>query len=197
MITYNQQGVTKIRTFWGISILLIESVIVIFVFYFLYFFWIENPTPTSNILIVSALSKKSVTIPDSVDTNGWLIYSNSDYGFSIKYPGGYVIVDDEIFYGENQGKLINFKQANNIQFNLSIFGSIPEEKINEAYERITGISPDAYQFFPQKIDDQDAIVYRLMPGEKSGDKIYFIANGYFFEAPFNTITVNLLATMSL
>ncbi len=197
MIEYNQQGATRIRTFWGISIILIECTIVIFVFYFLYFFWIENPTPTSNILIVRAITKKSVVIPTIVDTTGWLIYSNSDYGFSIKYPSDYTISNDEIYYGENQGKIINFEMDNNSQFNLTIFGSLPDETLAEAYERLTGILPTTYQSFPQVVDDKDAMVYRLVPGDITGDKIFFIGNGYFFEAPFTSDTVNLLATMSL
>lgn len=197
MIIYDQQGATRIRTFWGISIILIECTIVIFVFYFLYFFWIENPTPTSNILIVRALSKKSVTIPASVDTTGWLIYSNSDYGFSIKYSSDYKIINDEISYGDNQGELINFEKENGIQFYLRIFESLPGESLNQAYERLTGVSTNTYQLFPQTIDDQEAIVFRLIPGDKTGDKIFFISNGYFFEAPFTNTTVNLLATMSL
>lgn len=197
MITYNQQGVTKIRTFWGISIILIECTIVIFVFYFLYFFWIENPTPTSNILIVRAITKRSVVIPETVDTTGWLIYSNSDYGFSIKYPSDYKINEEEIFYGDNSGQLINFQMANNPQFYLRIFESLPKETINEAYKRLTGILPTTYQSFSQTVDDKEAMVFRIIPGDVTGDKIFFIGNGYFFEAPFTSSTVNLLATMSL
>jgi len=197
MININQQGITKIRTFWGISIILIECTIVIFVFYFLYFFWIENPTPTSNILVVRAISKQSVTVPTTVDTSDWLIYSNSDYGFSIKYPSDYEVTDDDIYYGDNQGMLINFNMVNIPQFYLRIFESISDETLDQAYERLTGISPSAYQFFTEKIDDTDAVVYRIIPGDKSGDKIFFIANGYFFEAPFTSTTVDMLATMSL
>jgi len=197
MMNINQQGTTKIRTFWGISIILIECTIVIFVFYFLYFFWIENPTPTSNILIVRAISKKSVSIPSEVNADGWLIYSNSDYGLSIKHPSDYKIKQDDIYYGDEQGILINFEKDNNPEFYFRIFESGANENIAEAYQRLTGISPAAYQSFVQEVGGKEAVVYRVIPGEISGDQIFFIANGYFFEAPFNQGTVNMLATLSL
>ncbi len=184
----------KITTFWGISILLIESVIVVFVFYFLYFFWIENPTPTDNILIVRALSNRGVVLPKNVDTANWLTYNNNDYNFSFKYPSTHDLTNDEIAYGENEGEIINLNEADTTDFYIHVFPIQPKEVISEVYLRLTGVDPEAYQFFSEKISGVDAIVYRKLPGDPVGDEIYFINDGYLYEAPFNKDSVNFLAT---
>ena len=82
-IIKDKQGIT---TFWGISIILIEAVVVFFIFYILYFFWIENPTPTSNILIVRAVSRNVVKIPIKVDTADWLTFEDKTNSFEFKSP---------------------------------------------------------------------------------------------------------------
>ena len=184
----------RVRTFWGISILLIEAVVVFFVFYFLYFFWIENPTPTSNIFIVKAFQKKSIEIPESVNTNGWQEYSDGRYGYSFMYPAGYTTAQDEIAYGDSPGKLIMLQRDGGEYFSLRIFDAAEKETIPEVFQRLTNINPSIYQFYSETVDSEKAVVYRQRPGESSGDMIYFIANDYFFEAPFNTFSTEILST---
>lgn len=187
----NQQGIT---TFWGISIILIESVIVFFIFYILYFFWIENPTPTSNILIVRAVTKRGITIPKTVNSASWLKYTNSNHGISLKYPIGYVVSDDSIAYGDYEGKVINFEKDGAGDFSIRFFTVADEESIDEAFERLTGVNPSIYQSFTEEVDDHDAVVYRQQPGETTGDRIYFIGNSNFFELEFNETTAQILTT---
>ncbi len=184
----------KISTFWGISIIIIESVIVFFIFYILYFFWIENPTPTDNILIVRALSNRGLVIPANVNTADWLTYNNEDYNFSFKYPASYDLTNDEIAYGENEGELINLNDTDTTDFYVRVFPIQPEETISSAYLRLTGVNPEAYQFFTEKISGAEAVVYRKLPGDPIGDEIYFISGQYLYEAPFNKNSVNFLST---
>lgn len=187
----NQKGIT---TFWGISIILMESVIVLFIFYILYFFWIENPTPTSNILIIRAFTKKAVTIPKSVDTADWLKYINSSYGFSIQYPADYQVAEDEIIYGNYDGKIISLTKGDIDDFSVRIFKVKEEESVADSFERLTGVSPAIYQSFSEKVDDHEAVVYRQQPGEASGDRIYFVGNNYLFESAFDQFSIQILAT---
>ncbi len=184
----------RVRTFWGVSIILIEAVVVIFVFYILYFFWIENPTPTSNILIVKAFQKQSVQIPESVNTHGWQEYLDGQYGYSFMYPAGYIPVQDEIAYGDNSGELIMLQRDGEENFSLRIFQSPGDETVPEAFQRLTNIDPVIYQSYSETVDSQKATIYRQKPGESSGDMIYFKANEYFFEASFNTFSAEILST---
>jgi len=187
----NQQGIT---TFWGIFIILMESVIVVFIFYILYFFWIENPTPTSNILIIRTFTKKAVTIPKSVDTADWLKYINNSYGFSIQYPSDYQATEDEIIYGDYDGKIISLTKGDIDDFSVRIFKIKEEESVADSFERLTGVSPSIYQSFSEKVDDHDAIVYRQEPGDAAGDRIYFMGNNYLFESAFDQFSIQILAT---
>lgn len=187
----NQQGVT---TFWGISIILIESVVVFFIFYILYFFWIENPTPTSNILIIRAFAKRAVVIPKSVDTADWLEYINNSYNFSIQYPADYQVTEDEIIYGNYDGKIISLTKENTNDFSMRIFKVKEEEAVADSFERLTGVSPSIYQSFSEKVNGHQAVVYRQKPGDSSGDQIYFVGNNYLFESAFDEFSIQILAT---
>ena len=187
----NQQGIT---TFWGISIILMESVVVLFIFYILYFFWIENPTPTSNILIIRTFTKKGVTIPKSVDTADWLKYINNSYNFSIQYPADYQIAEGEITYGNYDGKIISLTKGDVDNFSVRIFKVREEESVADTFERLTGVSSSIYQSFSEKVDDHRAIVYRQKPGDASGDRIYFMGNNYLFESAFDQFSIQILAT---
>lgn len=191
MIFRDQKGIT---TFWGISIILMESVVVLFVFYILYFFWIENPTPTSNILIVKVFNDQSLSIPKDVDTTGWQIYKNESYGFTLMYPAGYSVSGDEILYNDYQGSLVSLDQAGAPNFSLRLFPIQDNESISLAYERLSNIDASIYQSFNIKIDGTEAVVYRMAPGEEDKDTAYFISNDYLFEVAYNADTVPILST---
>lgn len=188
---HNQKGVS---TFWGISIILIEAIIVFFIFYILYFFWIENPTPTSNILIMKAFKEKTLTIPKAVDTTSWLTYSSSLYGLSLKYPAGYSISEDEIAYGQYEGSIISLTEQNQESFSLRFFSLRGDETIAIALERLTSVDPSIYQHFSEEVADKEAIVYRRAPNQTPRDYIYFIGNNYLFESAFDELSVQILAT---
>jgi len=187
----NQQGIT---TFWGISIIIIESIVVFFIFYILYFFWIENPMPTSKILIIRAFSKKEITIPKQVETTGWFKYSSQVYGFTFQYPEGYQIAEDTITYGDSSGQMIDLEKDGDSFFSLRIFKIQAEETMAEAFERLTGVNPTIYQSFTEKVDNREAIVYRQQPGEAAGDHIYFINDNYLYESAFDAFSSQILAT---
>ncbi len=188
----NQKGIS---TFWGISLVVIEAMVVFFVFYLLYFFWIENPTPTSNILIVRAFQKEStLEIPTSVNTEGWQYYIDEERGFSFRYPDGYTSATDEIVYNTYAGSMVSLRKENRDAFSLRFFSVNGEEDVDQAFERITGIRPVVFQSFQEEVSDTKAVVYRQAPGEPVKDRIYFIANGYFFESAFDELSTLILAT---
>jgi len=191
MDTKNQQGIT---TFWGISIILIEAVVVVFVFYILYFFWIENPTPTSDISLVRLVNHQAVTMPSHVDTTGWLTLDRSDYYISVQYPDTWQISDDTITYGTTEGHIISFQDNKTEKFSLRVFPVKASESIPQALTRLTSIDPAIYQSHTERIDGREAIVYRQRPGRSTDDRIYFIGSGYLFEAPFNATTAPILST---
>jgi len=189
----NQKGLT---TFWGISIVLIEAVIVFFIFYILYFFWIENPTPTSNILIVRAVTKEGVAIPNSIDTATWTQYVDEENGFNLQFPLAYQKKSEKITYGTNEGDMITLEEEGGSYFQITIFSVEEDEEIDEAYERLTSIKPTIYQSFEEEVDNHDAIVYRQSPGEAKGDRIFFIGNNKLFETKFNKFNARILATFT-
>ena len=187
----NQQGVS---TFWGVSIILIEAAAVFFVFYFLYFFWIENPLPTEYISVVGPFDRSAVKLPISVQTSGWLKYQNVTFGFSLQYPADYKISEDEIVYGNNAGHIFGLSRQGQETFWLRIFSSQNDDSIAAAYERLTGINPSTYQSFSRKIGGIEAMAYRIAPGNKPQDHLVFIGNKYFFEAPLDNNTAPILST---
>ena len=190
----NQRGIT---TFWGISIILMVVTVVLFVFYILYFFWIENPVPTSEIILVRAVRHQSVSIPSSVDTTGWLKLDDATNQISFQYPATQVIHTDEITYGTTSGTMISLLQDTTEQFNLRIFPATADETVADAFQRITGIDPSAYQSFAEKLGGEAAVIYRQKAGTLNNDRIYFIHAGYFFEAPYSAATVDILSTFKL
>ncbi|MFH1207871.1 MAG: hypothetical protein V1668_04755 [Patescibacteria group bacterium] len=192
--TKDQRGIT---TFWGISIILMVVTVVVFVFYILYFFWIENPVPTSEIFIIRAVKHQSVSIPSSVNATGWQAFENGSYRISFKYPGTLTVHEDEITYGTTAGNMLSLLQDTVEEFNLRIFPVKADETVAIAFERITGIDPSAYQSFTEKLGGEEAAVYRQQPGTSQNDRIYFIHAGYIFEAPYNASTVNILSTFKL
>lgn len=187
----NQRGLT---TFWGISIILMVSLVIIFVFYILYFFWIENPVPTSEITIVRAVRHQSVSIPSKVDTTGWLTFENSGYGVRFQFPVTLAPSEDDIIYGSTSGRIVSLRDATGEQFSLRVFMAKADETIPTAFQRITGIDPSAYQSFNEEVGDEEAIIYRQKAGTLNNDRIYFIHGKYFYEVPFSTSTVNILST---
>jgi len=187
----NQKGVT---TFWGISIILIEAVVVFFVFMILYFFWIENPTPTSRIFFIRAFSKKTIEIPKSVNTDGWILYSTSKYGFSLQYPEGYKISEDVIEYGTYDGLEFNLKKDDAATFSMRIFSLEQSEIVTTTFLRLTGVNPLIYQNFVEEVGGSEAIVLRMAPGQPSSDFIYFTGNNYFFESGFDELSAQILST---
>jgi len=186
-----QRGVS---TFWGISFILMEVTVVVFVFYILYFFWIENPTPTANIYIIKTFKGGTVTIPKDVETTGWLVYSNSSYGFSLKYPTDYKISEDEIVYGLYEGRVFSLSQQDQENFSLRFFPAEGNESVKSAFERLTTINPSVRQSFQEEVGGREAIVYRRAPGQTPSDYIYFIGNGYVFESAFDEFSAQILAT---
>ncbi|MDD5040317.1 MAG: hypothetical protein PHY34_04170 [Patescibacteria group bacterium] len=188
----NQAGVT---TFWGISIILMEVVIVFFVFYILYFFWLENPTPTSNILIVRVFQRGEVVkIPSTVNSAAWSQYEQPGF-FTVQYPAEYSVSEDSITYGSTTGSMVVFTRQDNMEaFSIRYFGINEDEEIGEAYERLTGIHPGIYQSYTEKVDTADAIIYRLQAGTASNDHIFFLGKGNLFEVPFTTTTAEVLTT---
>jgi len=184
----------KITTFWGVSIIIMEAVVVFFIFYILYFFWIENPTPTDNILIVRAVTKRGLVIPNSVNTADWYKYNNNDFGFSFQYPSDYTVAEDEISYGNNEGKVLDLTQDESAKFSLRIFNAQADETVPDAYQRITSVNPSVYQMYTEEVDDQKAVIYRKKTGEATADQIYFIGNNKFFEMNFNKMTSKILST---
>lgn len=198
MTLRNQKGIT---TFWGISIILMEAVVVFFVFYILYFFWIENPTPTSDILIIRTFNKRNVVdIPVSVDATGWLAYGSSVSNFSLRYPGDLTLTEDDIVYGTSEGNLIEFQRAGATVFSVRVFPLTEEEKndsdtlIPDVFTRIISFDPSVYQSYMRQVDDVEAVVYRQVPGDSSQDFIYFMSADNFFEANFNQTAANILST---
>ncbi len=187
----NQQGIS---TFWGVSIILIEAVMVFFVFYFLYFFWIENPLPTEYIAVVAPFDRRAVKLPISVQTNGWLKYQNVTFGFSIQYPADYKIFEDEIIYGNNAGHIFGLSRQGQEIFWLRIFSYQADDSIATAYKRLTGINPSIYQSFSRKIGKIEAVAYRVNPGNPLQDHLVFMGNNYFFEAPLDNNTAPILST---
>jgi len=187
----NQQGIS---TFWGVSIILMEAVAVFFVFYFLYFFWIENPTPTEYIAVIRPFNRTAVQLPVSAETSTWLKYQNVTFGFSLQYPADYKISEDEIIYGDNTGHIFSLTRQGQETFWLRIFPAQADESITEAYKRLTNVNPSTYQLFPRKIGGVEAIAYRVAPGRKPQDHLVFIGNRYFFEAPLDNNTAPILST---
>ncbi|MFH0804892.1 MAG: hypothetical protein V1916_01710 [Patescibacteria group bacterium] len=187
----DQRGVT---TFWGISIILMEAVVVFFVFYILYFFRIENPTPTSNIAIVRMVARRALSVPQTVDTAGWLTYSNNSAGVQFHYPPDYRYAADEIQYNATPGTLLTFQNSTADKFELRYFlmsGTMP---VSQAFQFVTSIDPSVYQQYGQTVGGQQASVFRQRAGVNSGDFIYFVANSYLFEVPFNTFNASILST---
>jgi len=190
----DQRGVT---TFWGISIILMVVTVVVFVFYILYFFWIENPVPTSQILIVRAVQHKAVSIPSNAAAADWLTYENPAYHVSFQYPDQYQVSEDDIYYDTNAGHLITLRDGTAEQFNLRIFAVGSDEDIASALKRLTNIDPSIYQSFTEKVGGQEAVIYRQKPGTPDNDQIYFIHEGYLFQATYNVNTVKILSTFTL
>lgn len=184
----------EISTFWAISTIIILSMVVVFIFYFLYFFWIENPTPTSNILVVRAFQKRAVVIPGSVDTEDLISYADFENRFKVYLPSGYSIEYDEIFYGETEGTVVTFLKEGSDSFVMRIFDALQDESIKDSFYRIASVDLSSLQWFREEIDGHEAVVYRLKPGDPSGDQLYFIWNSLLFEVPFNKSTVQVLAT---
>ena len=190
----------SISTFWGISILLMESVVVVFVFYILYFFWIENPTPTSNILIVRTVRGNVLTIPKQVDTTGWIPYTSSDDHFSLMYPSDYQMNKDVIVYGEYPGSVFELSKDGTQVFSLRIFPLVEEELgkddvLADVFTRLTSIDPDIFQAYEEDVADSKATVYRQIPGETPQDYIYFLSSNRFFESVFDDVSAKILATL--
>ncbi|MFA6098757.1 MAG: hypothetical protein WCV50_03205 [Patescibacteria group bacterium] len=188
---HSQQGFS---TFWGVSVILIETIVVVFVFYFLYFFWIENPTPTSNILIVKAFSKRSLDIPKNVDTAGWKKYSDPNLGLTLSYPSDYKLTQEAIFYTQYQGLVISFDSGERHIFSIKVFSLQSGEDLAAAFERLTGVNPNIYQTYAEKVGGRQATVYRQKPGSSDNDQIYFIDNGNLYEADYSSSSVPVLAT---
>ncbi|MCH7492486.1 hypothetical protein IID19_02725 [Patescibacteria group bacterium] len=191
----------SISTFWGISILLMESVVVVFVFYILYFFWIENPTPTSNILIVRTVRGNVLTIPKQVDTTGWIPYTSNDENFSLMYPADYQMSKDIIVYGEYAGNVLELTKDGTQIFSLRIFPLIGEEVgqddvLADVFERLTSIDPGIFQAYEEDVADTKATVYRQVPGETPQDYIYFLSSSSFFETVFDNVSADILATFN-
>lgn len=189
----NQRGIS---TFRGVAIVLVETVIVFFVFYFLYFFWIENPTPTSDILIVRAFNHQQISIPKQVATAGWQEYDDSTRGFSFSYPPETIRYTDTVAYNGFDGTLVSVKDGSIEIFGLRIFPLKGEETIPQAFERLTGVKPSIYQSYEEKVGDTKAMVYRLKPRQKNGDTVYMIHKGYLFEVPLTTSAAQILATIN-
>lgn len=56
----------------------------------------KDTTKTSEEQAVSDQEKSSTTKPkETIDTSNWKTYSNQEYGFSVKYPEGWVIFKEE------------------------------------------------------------------------------------------------------
>jgi hypothetical protein len=190
----NQQGIT---TFWGISVILMECVVVLFVFYILYFFWIENPTPTDTIIFIRPFSHHSVVMPTSVETTGWQIHQDVTYGFSFLYPSSYTTTEDEIDYNGQKGHIVSLLNQDKEVFWLRIFPRQGEESIAQAFRRLIGINPATYQSYDLKLSGIEATAYRIAPNTAVQDNVYFFGNNYFFESPFNTIGASILFTFTL
>lgn len=189
----------SISTFWGISILLMESVVVVFVFYILYFFWIENPTPTSNILIVRTVRGNVLTIPKQVDTTGWIPYTSNDDNFSLMYPADYQMNKDVIIYGEYTGNVFELSKDGTQIFSLRIFPLVGEEigqddVLAEVFTRLTSINPEIFQAYDEDVAEVKATVYRQVPGDPPQDFIYFLSSSSFFETVFDNVSADILAT---
>lgn len=198
MNIFNRRGVS---TFWGISIILMEVVIVFFVFYILYYFWIENPTPTSNILIVRTFRGGVVNIPNSVETSGWTQETVAKPAVTFKYPGSLTMTEDGITYGTFDGRIVELHDGDTLVFSLRVFPLQTGEQGGEVdlakvFQRLVGISPSVFQSYPEKVGGHTALVYRQKPGSASGDRIYFSGEGYFFEAGFDQQSANILSTFT-
>lgn len=189
----HEQGIS---TFRGISIILMEVVVVVFVFYFLYYFWIENPVPTDNILVVRTFHNTAVTIPSTVDISGWLEYTSDTYGFSLHYPVGYQVAEDKITYGSSDGHIISLVKNDAEAFWLHIFPRQDAETIAQVFQRLTTVDPTVYQSFNQRVSGAEAVAYRLTPGQVTQDHVYFIGNNYFFESPLNAFSAPILGTLT-
>jgi hypothetical protein len=189
----NQQGIT---TFWGISIIFMEVVVVLFVFYILYFFWIENPTPTDDIVIVKLFRRPTVSISSiQQPPSDWSTYQNVTFSFALRYPSSYKIKEGEIDYNAAKGHVFSLLKDGQEKFWLRIFPCQPSDKtIAAAYQRLTNIDPTVYQAYPQRVSGGEAIVYRLAPGAKPRDHVFFMSSDYFFEAPLDTLSAQILGT---
>ncbi|MFZ6035788.1 MAG: hypothetical protein ACOYUK_01475 [Patescibacteria group bacterium] len=199
MSFFEERGIS---TFWGISIILMEVVVVFFVFYILYFFWIENPTPTDNILIIRSFRNSIVRIPETVDTTGWLQYQSDETGISFQYPSSDVVSEDTIVYGDAEGRIVELISGQDTVFALKAFPLAPDEQSDEVdvakvFKRLTGVTPNIYQSYTEKIDGMTATVYRQVPGNPPQDHIYFYNQRYFFETIFSSTTAPILATVIL
>ncbi|MBI5037238.1 MAG: hypothetical protein HZC01_00810 [Candidatus Kerfeldbacteria bacterium] len=197
---FAQRGIS---TFWGISIILMEVTIVLFVFYILYFFWIENPTPTSNILIIKTFRSNVVRIPESVDTSGWQQYTSDELSIAFKYPDDYTLFEDSIAYGVYEGTLIELRAADAADsLSFKAFPLTPgeiedETPVGKIYQRLTGVSPNIYQSYTEKVADEIATVYRQTSGDPNEDNLFFINANNLFEIEFNEASAQILATVTL
>jgi len=187
----NQAGIT---TFWGISLILMMSIVVFFIFYVLYFFWIENPLPTSNILLIRTFAKQTLTVPDQLDTAGWIQYSDNSIGYNLKYPDNWVLANDQISYGAYDGKVFSLSNNNQEAFAMNIFNLEVGEDWVAAFRRLTGVDSTVYQSYQMEIKLANGIVLRLRTGRASSDRLYFTGNGYLFEVPLDQTAVNILST---
>ncbi len=195
MSFFTQRGIS---TFWGISIILMEVTVVLFVFYILYFFWIENPTPTSNILIIRTFRHNVVEIPRDLDTSTWRTYRSEPLGITFQYPPTYELTVDDIVYGTYEGALVELDDTG-VAFTLRAFPILTEDgknpEINDVFRRLTSINPSVYQSYDEKVGGRPAVVYRQVPGDPPQDHIYYMNDTYFFESVFNSTSAPILGTV--
>lgn len=189
----DQRGVT---TFWGISVILMEVVVVLFVFYILYFFWIENPTPTDDIVIVKLFRRSGVSIQPQAGPVEWQTYQNITYSIALRYPAGYTVKEGPIDYNAVAGHVFSLMSGDREQFWLRIFPRLPsDDDIATAYQRLTNINPSVYQTYKQRVSGGEAIAYRVAPGQAPQDHVYFMSSDYFFEAPMDAQSAQILGTL--
>lgn len=128
----------------------------------------SNSNVSTNTNSVSNTNSEVNTNISSVDTSDWLTYTNQEYGFSLRYPGDWVVNIEETKLGsrifeDNSIYVIQFLE--NDELKLAV---LPEGQVDHGFgsdiqvdnividnKPVTVLSSDAYQVykfdnFPQK-----------------------------------------------
>jgi hypothetical protein len=132
---------------------------------------------TSNLPSTFDLPKHKVQ--DSTAT--WKTYSNSQYGFSFKYPNNWSLGGEPVSYGNNTGINTEISSSpGHPEFDIEIFNIKSNETVSDALQRITAINLSGLDKSTKLIDNLSAVYYRNIPGNVIYDEVVLIKNNKLY-----------------